>query len=64
MSELSAMPDIAMPDISCAEDAAGLRRRANRLRQVVRGLLDLRAIEEIERFINELEARADALRPE
>jgi hypothetical protein len=56
MSELS-----ALPDASRAEDPNVLRRRANRLRQVARGLLDRNAIEELERFIGELEARADAL---
>lgn len=44
-----------------AGDADQLRRRANRLRQVLRGLLDPRAVDEIERFIAELEAEADAL---
>lgn len=36
-----------------------LRTRANRLRNVVRGVMDSAAHREIERFIAELEARAD-----
>lgn len=38
-----------------------LRQRADRLRHTMRGLLDKRAIAELERFIGELEARADEL---
>lgn len=36
-----------------------LRKRANRLRDVVRGVMDPAAHQEIERFIAELEERAD-----
>jgi hypothetical protein len=43
------------------DDAEVLRRRANRLRQVVRGVADPKAVEEIERFIAELESQAHQL---
>ena len=38
-----------------------LRQRADSLRHTMRGLLDQRALAELERFISELEARADEL---
>jgi hypothetical protein len=43
------------------DDAVVLRRRANRLRQVVRGVTDPKVVQEIERFIAELDAQADRL---
>ena len=49
-------------DAACTTDSPDyLRQRANRLRQVVRGVGDPRAVEELERFISELETRADEL---
>src|SRR5258708_5176944 len=41
------------------DDAEVLRRRANGLCQVVRGIADLKAVQELERFIAELEDQAD-----
>lgn len=43
------------------DDPVHLRRRAIRLRDVARGVYDSKALEELERFIVELEARADEL---
>ena len=45
------------------EDPDRLIKRANRLRQVVQGVMDPKAVEEIERFISDLDARADVLTP-
>lgn len=45
--------------LSFAERPGDLRRRANRLRDVARGVTDPVALREIERLIAELEERAD-----
>ncbi len=50
-----------MSNTYAPEDAESLRRRANQLRDVVRGIYDTKAVAEIERFIDELEAQADVL---
>lgn len=43
-----------------ADAPSDLRKRADRLRDVVRGVMDPAAHHEIERFIAELEERAEA----
>jgi hypothetical protein len=48
-----------MSRIRSADDRTGLRTRANQLRQVLRAVTDPQAVQAIERFIAELEARAN-----
>ncbi len=43
------------------ENPTYLRQRANRLRDVARGVYDPKALEELERFIVTLESQADQL---
>jgi hypothetical protein len=50
-----------MLKMQSADDPDYLRKRANHLRHVVRGLLDPSAVKELERFIIELEVKADKL---
>ncbi len=45
--------------LSVADTPNDLRQRANRLRDVARGVTDPAALREIERLIGELEDRAD-----
>lgn len=44
-----------------ADDPDYLRQRADLLRQVIRGITDREAFQQIERFITELEAKAGRL---
>jgi hypothetical protein len=53
--------DPAVSNTYAPEDAESLRRRANRLRHLVRGVVDAKAVAEIERYIDELEAQVDVL---
>jgi len=48
-----------MYHLSSADRPSDLRKRANRLRDVARGVMDPSALREIERFIAELEETAD-----
>jgi hypothetical protein len=50
-----------MSNIQAPDDPDVLRKRAKHLRKVIRGVVDLKVVEDLERFIAELEARADAL---
>src|SRR5215469_2832512 len=53
--------DPAVSNTDAPEDTESLRRRANRLRDVVRGVGDAKAVAEIERYIDELEAQVGVL---
>jgi len=50
-----------MSEALCATSPDALRARANRLRDVARGVINPKVTQEIENFICELEARADEL---